>query len=227
MAFTKVIPQYIDFTGATSGQVLTYNGTNPTWVTPKNITTDTNWAAKGNLIVGTADDTAAILSSSAVNNQVLTVDTSTATGLKWATPTTASRQETLTVNTSTSTSQAYYETGAFSFVVGLAYIEYLAGTTTTSDPVLGVWVNLRSFNGTKTADITNRIAIYGNTTAGDISYFLVDRNTSGTKVRVNRPVSVAPATQGWKCTGGLCSPTSLNWDTTWQLRVTAFEDTQS
>lgn len=226
MPFTKVIPQYIDFTGAASGQVLTYDGTNPTWVTPKNITTDVAWAAKGDLIVGTANDTAAVLSSSASNNQVLTVDTSTATGLKWATPTTASRQETKTVNTSTSTTQPYYETGAFSFVVGMVFIEYLEGTTTTSDPVLGVWVNLRSFNGTKTADITNRIAIYGSTSSGEIAYFLVNRNTSGTVVRVNRPVTVIPAAAGWKCTG-TCSPASQNWNTAWQLRVTAFEDTQS
>ena len=43
--------------------------------------------AKGDLLVGTADNTISKLSSSAVNNQVLTVDTSTATGLKWSTPT--------------------------------------------------------------------------------------------------------------------------------------------
>jgi hypothetical protein len=40
--------------------------------------------AKGDLLVGTANNTIAKLSSSAVNNQVLTVDTSTATGLKWS-----------------------------------------------------------------------------------------------------------------------------------------------
>jgi len=40
--------------------------------------------AKGDLIVATAADTVARLASSGVNNDVLTVDTSTATGLKWA-----------------------------------------------------------------------------------------------------------------------------------------------
>jgi hypothetical protein len=40
--------------------------------------------AKGDLIVGTADDTVGRLASSATNGQVLTVDTSTGTGLKWA-----------------------------------------------------------------------------------------------------------------------------------------------
>lgn len=41
--------------------------------------------AKGDLIVGSADNTPSILTSSGTNGQVLTVDTSTATGLKWAT----------------------------------------------------------------------------------------------------------------------------------------------
>jgi hypothetical protein len=42
--------------------------------------------AKGDLIVGTAADTIARLASSANNGDLLTVDTSTASGLKWATP---------------------------------------------------------------------------------------------------------------------------------------------
>jgi len=46
--------------------------------------------AKGDLISATADNTPARLASSGVNNDVLTVDTSTATGLKWAAPTATS-----------------------------------------------------------------------------------------------------------------------------------------
>jgi hypothetical protein len=42
--------------------------------------------AKGDLIVGTAADTVARLASSASNGNVLTVDTSTASGLAWAAP---------------------------------------------------------------------------------------------------------------------------------------------
>lgn len=41
--------------------------------------------AKGDIIAATAADTVARLASSGVNDQVLTIDTSTATGLKWAT----------------------------------------------------------------------------------------------------------------------------------------------
>ena len=40
--------------------------------------------AKGDIIAATAADTVTRLASSGVNNDVLTVDTSTATGLKWA-----------------------------------------------------------------------------------------------------------------------------------------------
>jgi hypothetical protein len=43
--------------------------------------------AKGDLLVGTANDTLARLTTG-TNDQVLAVDTSTATGLKWSTPTT-------------------------------------------------------------------------------------------------------------------------------------------
>jgi hypothetical protein len=42
--------------------------------------------AKGDLIVATAADTVARLASSASNGDLLTVDTSTATGLKWSAP---------------------------------------------------------------------------------------------------------------------------------------------
>jgi hypothetical protein len=42
--------------------------------------------AKGDLLVGTANDTLARLETG-TNDQVLVVDTSTATGLKWSTPT--------------------------------------------------------------------------------------------------------------------------------------------
>ena len=46
--------------------------------------------AKGDIIAATAADTPARLASSGVNGEVLTIDTSTATGLKWATPSSGS-----------------------------------------------------------------------------------------------------------------------------------------
>ena len=42
--------------------------------------------AKGDLLVGTADNTVTKLGAGS-NNQVLTVDSTTASGLKWSTPT--------------------------------------------------------------------------------------------------------------------------------------------
>jgi hypothetical protein len=80
----------VDLKGGTTGQVLSKtSGTDMdfTWVT----TDDTNAIqnaivdAKGDLIAATAADTPARLAVG-TNNQVLTVDSSTATGLKWATP---------------------------------------------------------------------------------------------------------------------------------------------
>lgn len=77
----------IDTTGATSNQVLQYNGTKfaPTTLSTGGIP-ETILDAKGDIIAATAADTAARLAVGSTG-QVLTVDSSTATGLKWATPT--------------------------------------------------------------------------------------------------------------------------------------------
>jgi hypothetical protein len=81
--------------------------------------------AKGDLIVATAADTVARLASSGTNNDYLVVDTSTATGLKWATPTggvtfagcsvTASADQTIANNTYTTLTfnQETYDTDGF------------------------------------------------------------------------------------------------------------------
>lgn len=49
----------------------------------RNITNDDTWAAKGDLIIGTAENTASILSIG-TNDYVLTADSSQSTGVKWA-----------------------------------------------------------------------------------------------------------------------------------------------
>jgi len=75
----------------TNGQVLAVNTSTATgleWVTSDDANAIQNAIvdAKGDLIVATAADTVARLASSASNGDLLTVDTSTATGLKWAAP---------------------------------------------------------------------------------------------------------------------------------------------
>jgi len=75
-----------------NGQVLTVDDTTGTstglmWKTiPRDaLKTNPAWDAKGNLLVGTGEDTADILAVSATNNAILTVDSSTASGLAWKT----------------------------------------------------------------------------------------------------------------------------------------------
>lgn len=62
-----------------NGSTVTLGGTLTTL-----LLTDTAWAAKGDLVAGTANDTAAILSIGA-NGTVLTADSAETTGMKWAT----------------------------------------------------------------------------------------------------------------------------------------------
>jgi len=79
-----------DLKGGTTGQVLakaTNTDMDFTWVAQDDSNAIQNAIvdAKGDIIAATADNTPARLAVG-TNNQVLTVDSSTATGLKWATP---------------------------------------------------------------------------------------------------------------------------------------------
>lgn len=84
-----------DLKGGTAGQVLAKN-TNAdmdfVWVAQDDSNAIQNAIvdAKGDLIAATAADTPARLASSGVNGNVLTVDTTAATGLAWAAPVAAS-----------------------------------------------------------------------------------------------------------------------------------------
>jgi hypothetical protein len=76
----------VDLKGGTSGQVLAKNSNTDmdfAWVTDATGIPATIFDAKGDIIAATAADTASRLAVGA-NNTVLTADSSTATGLKWA-----------------------------------------------------------------------------------------------------------------------------------------------
>ena len=80
----------VDLKGGTTNQVLAKNSNTDLdfkWVADASGISATIFDAKGDIIAATAADTADRLAVGA-NNTVLTADSSTATGLKWATPAT-------------------------------------------------------------------------------------------------------------------------------------------
>lgn len=80
----------VDLKGGTTGQVLSKASNSDMDFTWSSVDPLTILDAKGDLISATAADTPARLASSGVNGDVLQVDTSTATGLKWAAPSSGS-----------------------------------------------------------------------------------------------------------------------------------------
>jgi hypothetical protein len=83
MDFTWVTDAAGDITGVTAGVGISGGGTSGTVTVTNSMATEI--AAKGDLIAGTGSQTFDNLTVGA-NNTVLTADSSTATGLKWATP---------------------------------------------------------------------------------------------------------------------------------------------
>jgi hypothetical protein len=81
--FTWVDPTAGDITGVTAGTGISGGGTSGTVTVTNSMATAID--SKGDLIAGTADDTFDRLAVGA-NDTILTADSSTATGLKWATP---------------------------------------------------------------------------------------------------------------------------------------------
>lgn len=77
-----------DIQGVTAGTGLTGGGTSGTVTLTNDMATAI--AAKGDLVAGTANDTYAALTVG-TNDTVLTADSSTATGLKWAAPSSGGR----------------------------------------------------------------------------------------------------------------------------------------
>ena len=83
-ALGGVDTSFVDLKGGTTGQVLSKASNTDLDFSWTSVDPLTILDAKGDLISATAADTPARLASSGVNGDVLTVDTSTSTGLKWA-----------------------------------------------------------------------------------------------------------------------------------------------
>ena len=168
MATEKLQPNQIYTTGATSGHVLTYNGTNAVFSAPAS---------------GAAQATKIITLTGGSGDQT---------------------------------------TSAFTFVVGLVFIELLIDDIDDAvDVNMCGWVNMRSFGGTKTANITDRLCKFtGSNAQGKMA---VDRTTSGTVLVIGRPSTGTDVSPDGS---GLASYTAYNWPTG-KLRITAIEDTQA
>lgn len=105
----------MDLKGGTTGQFLSKNSNTDmdfVWAASSGIPA-TIVDAKGDLIVATAADTVARLASSGTNGQVLTVDTSATTGLKWANGAKILQVVQASTNTATTstTQSTYVDTG--------------------------------------------------------------------------------------------------------------------
>lgn len=136
----------LDLKGGTTGQVLSKNTNTDmdfTWVTTDDANAIQNSIvdAKGDLIAATANDTPARLAVG-TNGQVLTADSTAATGIKWATPASGGGLTLLSTTTITSATTTISSiSGSYNYL--LIYITNLG--TTNANPVLAI-----TFNGAST-----------------------------------------------------------------------------
>jgi hypothetical protein len=149
-----------DLLGGTTGQVLSKaSNTNMdfTWVTSDDANAIQNSIvdAKGDLITATANDTPARLAVGAVNNTVLTVDSSTATGLKYSADYTAYTPS-WSVNSGTAPSIGNGTLSGRYLLVGKVcqvQIILVAGSTTTFGSG-GIWQFTLPFNANELSGST-------------------------------------------------------------------------
>ena len=113
-------------------------------------------------------------------------------------------------------------TSAFGFVVGPVMIEVIGNTHNSSDVYATLWVHMRHFTGSKTANITNRIA-RGVSGSGQC-HCQVDRSNSGTIINIGAIDEGSDFAADGTSIGSI---NVKNWPSNGHVRVTAWEDTQS
>jgi len=113
-------------------------------------------------------------------------------------------------------------TAAFSFVVGPVMIEITDGSDDSVNVHAMLWANMRSFGGTKTADVTDRKA--RGMTGGTTCWCKVDRSSSGTVLNISQIDQGGDVNADGTSIGSILLK---NWPSSGRLRVTAWEDTQS
>lgn len=164
----------VDLKGGTTGQVLSKNTNTDmdfTWVTPNDADAIQNTIvdAKGDVITATGADVPARLAVG-TNGQVLTADSTTATGLKWATPAAGAFTK-ITSNTFSAVTSVSFPNDTFT----TTYDDYFVLFTITASSANGnVTARLRAAGTDNTTSTYNYIA-YGRDTLGNN----IDRTQSG------------------------------------------------
>jgi hypothetical protein len=202
MDFVWVTDAAGDITGVTAGTGISGGGTSGTVTVTNSMATAID--AKGDLIGGTGADTFARLAVG-TNGTVLTADSAEATGLKWATPTSASGLTLIKTQTMGSAISAVTVTDAFS----ATYDNYLITVS----------------GGTATIDGANANLTFGSTTTGyyEAGYYMLWSSTAVNGVTRNNGSSFSGSYYSTNTHSGYMVVQSpyLAKNTTWQSSLIA------
>ena len=166
-------------------------------------------AAKGDLVVGSATNDAAVLGVGSAD-QVLTVDSSTTTGLKWATPAgfswTSAASASFPTNTNTVT---------ISNLSGKSYLIVIDGVTFAGNDLIALRFNGDTGSNYRTnpSDASSRIRISATETVSTAVYYaayIPQANTTAalkSVITVGNPSSATAIGGTWRSTSAITSIT--------------------